>query len=112
MVRFEFVLINLEDIVNDVSKALEYLGRIFGKVVLENVLFLKEVGRLIYEGGEERGSFLEVGLAGDVFGSILEMIKLEKGEIVLNEIRVVFNLRLEDFRFLDFIKFRKLEMFM
>lgn len=109
---FESVLTNLEDTVNDAPKAPEYLGRIFGKVVLENVLPLKEVGRLIHEGGEERGSLLEAGLAGDVLGSILEMIKLEKGETVLNEIRAASNLRLEDFRPPDPIKSRKLEMFM
>lgn len=108
---FQSVLSNLEDTVNDAPRAPEFLGRIFGKMVVENVVTLKEVGRLIHEGGEEPGSLLEVGLAADVLGSILEMIKLEKGESSLNEIRAASNLRLENFRPPDPIRSRKLEMF-
>jgi translation initiation factor 4G len=52
-----------------------------------------------------------LGLAGDVLGSILEMIKSEKGDYVLSEIRTSSNLRLEDFRPLDPNRSRKLEKF-
>lgn len=96
--RFESVLTTLEDAVTDAPKASEFLGRILGRVVVENVVSLKEIGRLLHEGGEEPGSLLKFGLAGDVLGSVLEMIKAEKGQGVLNEIRNASNLRLEDFR--------------
>ncbi|KAF2291994.1 hypothetical protein GH714_000071 [Hevea brasiliensis] len=77
---FESVLTTLEDAVNDAPKAAEFLGRMFANVVLENVVPLREIGQLLCEGGEEPGRLLEVGLAGDVLGSSLEMIKAEKGE--------------------------------
>lgn len=109
---FQSVLSTLEDAVNDAPRAPEFLGQIFGKIIVENVLPLKEVGRLIQEGGEEPGSLLEVGLAADVLGSVLEMIKSKEGESILNNIRAASNLRLEDFRPPDPIKSRKLEMFM
>lgn len=83
---------------NDAPRAAEFLGRIFAKVIIENVISLWEIGRLIYEGGEEPGRLLEIGLAGDVLGSTLGIIKTEKGETFLNEIRSSSNLRLEDFR--------------
>ncbi|KAK2650876.1 hypothetical protein Ddye_018365 [Dipteronia dyeriana] len=95
---FEAVLGTLEDAVNDAPKAAEFLGRMFAKVIVENVIPLPEIGRLLYEGGEEPGSLLEAGLAGDVLGSTLEMISSDKGETVLNEILKGSNLRLEDFR--------------
>lgn len=95
---FESVLTNLEDAVNDAPRAAEFLGRIFAKVVEENVIPLREIGRLLREGGEEPGRLLEIGLAGDVLGSTLEIIKSDKGESVLHEIRMSSNLRLEDFR--------------
>lgn len=95
---FESVLTTLEDAVNDAPKAAEFLGRIFGIVIVENVIPLRDIGRLVHEGGEEPGQLLEVGLAADVLGSTLEVIKSEKGETVFNEIRSSSNLRLEDFR--------------
>jgi len=98
--------------VNDAPRAPEFLGRIFGRVIMDKIISLKEVGQLIHDGGEEPGRLLEAGLAADVLGSILEMIKLEKGESVLNEIRTSSNLRLEDFRPPDrAIRSKKLEMF-
>lgn len=111
MGRFESVLCNLEDAVNDAPKAAEFLGRIFGKVVLENVIPLRDIGRLLYEGGEEPGRLLQIGLAGDVLGSILESIKSDKGEAVLNEIRMSSNLWLEDFRHPDPNRSKILEKF-
>ncbi|XP_044501768.1 eukaryotic translation initiation factor 4G-like isoform X2 [Mangifera indica] len=111
MEGFESVLCNLEDAVNDAPKAAEFLGRIFGKVVLENVIPLRDIGRLLYEGGEEPGRLLQIGLAGDVLGSILESIKSDKGEAVLNEIRMSSNLWLEDFRHPDPNRSKILEKF-
>ncbi|KAF5201308.1 Eukaryotic translation initiation factor 4g like, partial [Thalictrum thalictroides] len=108
---FESVLATLEDAVNDAPKAAEFLGRILAKVILENVVPLRDIGRLIHEGGEEPGRLLEIGLASEVLGSILEIIKSEKGDSGLNEIRTSSNLRLEDFRPPDPIKSRKLEAF-
>ncbi|CAL1390478.1 unnamed protein product [Linum trigynum] len=94
---FELVLSTLEDAVNDAPKAAEFLGRVFGRVVVENVVPLRELGRILKEGGEEAGQLLEVGLAGDVLGSTLEIIKAEKGESGLNEVKSGSSLRLEDF---------------
>ncbi|KAI3918591.1 hypothetical protein MKX01_041911 [Papaver californicum] len=109
---FESVFSMLEDAVNDAPKAAEFLGRILGKGIMEKVVPLREIGRLIKEGGEEPGRLLELGLAAEVLGTILEMIKLEKGESVLNEIHKSSNLRLEDFRAPAPSKSRKLEAFM
>ncbi|XP_011085625.1 eukaryotic translation initiation factor 4G-like [Sesamum indicum] len=95
---FESVLAVLEDAVNDAPRAAEFLGRIFAKVVMENVISLSEIGRLIYEGGEEQGQLVEIGLAAEVLGSVLDIIKSEKGDSVLNEICSSSNLRLENFR--------------
>ncbi|XP_022735134.1 eukaryotic translation initiation factor 4G-like [Durio zibethinus] len=106
---FESVLSTLEDAVNDAPKAAEFLGRIFAKVIVENVISLAEIGLLIYDGGEE---LRQTGLAGDVLGSTLGVIKTEKGETVLNQIRASSNLRLEDFRPPVPIKSRILENFM
>ncbi|PIA32519.1 hypothetical protein AQUCO_04400011v1 [Aquilegia coerulea] len=108
---FESVLATLEDAVNDAPKAAEFLGRILAKVILENVVPLRDIGQLIHEGGEEPGRLLEIGLASEVLGSILEIIRSEKGDSGLNEIRTNSNLRLEDFRPPDPIKSRKLEAF-
>ncbi|XP_022770145.1 eukaryotic translation initiation factor 4G-like [Durio zibethinus] len=94
---FESVLSTLEDSVNDAPKAAEFLGRIFAEVIVENVISLRDIGRLIYDGGEEPRRLLDIGLAGDVLGSTLGIIKTEKGENVLNEIRASSNLQLEDF---------------
>ncbi|GAB4862004.1 hypothetical protein Ancab_037258 [Ancistrocladus abbreviatus] len=108
---FGSVLANLEDTVNDAPRAAEFLGRIFAKVILENVVSLREVGKLIHEAGEEPGRLREVGLAADVIGSILEMIKSDKGESALNDIRASSSLHLEDFRPPDPLRSKKLEMF-
>ncbi|KAK2969260.1 hypothetical protein RJ640_028786 [Escallonia rubra] len=108
---FESVLATLEDAVNDAPKAAEFLGRIFAKVILENVITITEIGRLIYEGGEEQGRLVEIGLAAEVLGSILEIIKSEKGDPVLNEIRGGSSLRLENFRPRDSRKAWRLDKF-
>ncbi|KAF1888518.1 hypothetical protein Lal_00011291 [Lupinus albus] len=109
---FESVLSTLEDAVNDAPRAAEFLGRIFAKAVRESVATLNEIGRLIHVGGEEPGSLLEAGLAGDVLGWTLESIQLEKGEAVLSEICSSSNLVLETFRSPNkSITSRKLEKF-
>ncbi|GFY92045.1 eukaryotic translation initiation factor 4G [Actinidia rufa] len=95
---FESVLGTLEDAINDAPKAGEFLGRIFAKIVVENVISFTEIGQLIYKGGEEQGSLVEMGLAAEVVGTILETIKSEKGESVLNDIRTSSSLKIEKFR--------------
>ncbi|WVZ17624.1 hypothetical protein V8G54_010606 [Vigna mungo] len=83
---FESVLCTLEDVINDAPRAAEFLGRIFAKVIIERVATFTEIAQLIHDGGEEPGSLLEIGLAGDVLGSTLEVIQNEKGDVLLNEI--------------------------
>ena len=100
----------LEDTVTDAPKAPEFLGRIFARIIIENVIPLKDVSQIVRDGGED-GSLLEAGLAADIIGSVLEMIKSEQGESVMNEIRASSNMRLEDFRPPEPIRSRKLEMF-
>lgn len=96
--RFEFVLEVLEDAVNDAPRAAEFLGRMFAKIILENVISLSDIGKLIREGGEEKGRLVEVGIAADVLGSIFNIIESEEDKSVLNELRSSSNLRVEDFR--------------
>ncbi|KAF3445622.1 hypothetical protein FNV43_RR10798 [Rhamnella rubrinervis] len=94
---FEAVLSALEDAVNDAPKAPEFLARIFARVIIENVVSLREIGQLIRDGGEAPGTLREVGLAADVLGNVLEIIKSEEGDNVLNEIRTSSNLQLDTF---------------
>ncbi|XP_020263014.1 eukaryotic translation initiation factor 4G-like isoform X2 [Asparagus officinalis] len=94
---FEYVLSSLEDAVNDAPKAPEFLGHIFAKIALEDVVSLRDIGKIIYEGGEEPGSLLESGLASEVLGCVLEFIKMAKGDSMLREICLNSNLKLEDF---------------
>ncbi|KAI9100829.1 hypothetical protein K1719_024191 [Acacia pycnantha] len=106
---FESVLSGLEDAVNDAPRAPEFLGRIFARVVTENVISLKDIDQLLCEGGEEPGQLLKIGLAGDVLGSTFEAIKMEKGDAVLSEIRSNSNMRLDAFRPPNAAVSRKLE---
>ncbi|XP_076930560.1 eukaryotic translation initiation factor 4G-like [Bidens hawaiensis] len=94
----ESVLSTLEDAVNDAPKAGEFLGRMLARILLENVIPYKEVWRLIYEGDEKQGRLVEIGLAAEVVGVILEIIKSEKGDLFLNDMRTASNLRVEVFR--------------
>lgn len=108
---FESVLANLEDTVTDAPKAPDFLGRLFTRLILENILSLKEICGLLYNGGEEAGRLREIGLAGDVLGSIVEKIKSEKGEAAFKEMCSSCNLRLQDFRPPDPFRSWKLEPF-
>lgn len=95
---FESVLASLDDAVTDAPKAAEFLGRILARVLLESAIPYTEVWRLIYEGGEEQGRLVELGHAADVLGVILEIIKSERGDPFLTEMRAGSNLRVENFR--------------
>ncbi|KAK8916034.1 Eukaryotic translation initiation factor 4G [Platanthera zijinensis] len=95
---FESVLFSLEDAVNDAPKAAEFLGHIFGKVIAENLVPLEEIGELILKGGEIPGSLIEAGLGSEILGSVLEFVKMEKGDSVLKEIQTSSNLQFEEFR--------------
>ncbi|XAR63295.1 hypothetical protein NMG60_11023182 [Bertholletia excelsa] len=108
---FESVLANLEDAINDAPKAGEFLGQMLAKIILEKVIPFSEIGQLIYAGGEEKGSLVEAGLAAEVVGTILETIKSEKGEPVLNEIRMSSGLKLEKLRPPDWKRPLRLDKF-
>ncbi|PON58867.1 26S proteasome regulatory complex, non-ATPase subcomplex, Rpn1 subunit [Parasponia andersonii] len=108
---FESVLTSLEDTVTDAPKAPEYLGQIFAEVITGDVVSLEEIGQLIHDGGEEPGSLVNAGLAGDVLGNILEIIRSEEGEKAFKETIKRSNLRLETFRPPDPLKSKILEKF-
>lgn len=108
---FESVLATLEDAVNDAPRAAEFLGRIFAKVITENVIPLGEIGMLIRNGGEEPGHLVEIGLAAEVLGCTLENVRSDKGDEVLSDMRRGSKLHLEDFRPQDPNRSRKLEKF-
>lgn len=108
---FESVLSTLEDVVTDAPKAPEFLGRIFAKSITEHVVSLKDIGRLIHDGGEKPGSLIQIGLAAEILGSTLEVIQTEKGDAFLHEIQTNSSLQLQRFRPPEPIKSRKLEKF-
>ncbi|KAK9065448.1 hypothetical protein SSX86_014847 [Deinandra increscens subsp. villosa] len=108
---FKSVLSTLEDAMNDAPKAAEFLGRMFARILIENVIPYKEVWRLIYEGGEEQGQLVETGLAADVLGVVLEVIKSEKGDSFLSDLRSSSNLRLENFLSPSLKKTSRLDQF-
>ncbi|KAM0847510.1 hypothetical protein ACQ4PT_054973 [Festuca glaucescens] len=105
------VLSSLEDALSDSPRALEYLGQLFARFVLENILLLQDVGRLIEEGGEEPGYLVREGIAAEVLGAVLESIRIEKGDLFLKEAKTGSNLKLEDFR-PQHLKRSKLDAFM
>eukprot|EP01018_Ginkgo_biloba_P007512 Gb_05240 [translate_table: standard] len=109
---FELVLSSLEDTVVDAPKAPEFLGGILAKIVLADIFSIGDVARLIKDGGLEPGSSLEMGLALDVLGSLLEIIKREKGELVLSDMYRTSGVRLEDFMSFDLKKPGKFDSFL
>ena len=48
--RLEIVLFSLEDATIDARKALELLGRILKKLVVEGILFIQDIAREIKDG--------------------------------------------------------------
>ncbi|KQJ83878.2 eukaryotic translation initiation factor 4G isoform X1 [Brachypodium distachyon] len=96
---FQHVLSTLEDAVTDAPKATKFLGRIFAKVILEDVLSLTEIGLLLQDGGEEPARpASDQGLASEVLGSMLESIRVERGDSAVDEIRAKSNLHRENLR--------------
>ncbi|CAN4127734.1 unnamed protein product [Withania somnifera] len=95
---FESVLATLEDEVTDAPKAAVFLGHIFGRLITENVISLKETGHLIQHGGEEPGHLLQTGLGYEVLESTFDVIRSEKGESTLRDICSASSTQLEDFR--------------
>ncbi|XP_076888763.1 eukaryotic translation initiation factor 4G-like [Bidens hawaiensis] len=108
---FESVLSTLDDAVNDAPKAPEFLGRMFARMLIENVIPYKQISRLIYEGGDEQGQLVEAGLAAEVLGVILEIIKSEKGDPFLNDLRASSDIRLESFRSASLKRASRLDKF-
>jgi translation initiation factor 4G len=95
-VRFQHVLSTLEDAVTDAPKATEFLGRLFAKIILEDVLSLTEIGVLLQDCGEEpAGPAPDQSLTSEVMGSMLEWIRVERGDSAVDEIRAKSNLQWE-----------------
>jgi len=95
--RFQHVISTLEDAVTDAPKATKFLGQIFARVILEDGISLTEVGRLLQErdGREEPAGHhaLDDSLASEVLGSMLESIRVERGDNAVDEIRAKSNLQ-------------------
>lgn len=81
----------------DAPKATEFLGQIFAKFILEDVISLTEIGGLLQErnGSEEPAGHhpLNDSLASDVLRSMLESIKVERGDSAVDEIHEKSNLQ-------------------
>lgn len=81
----------------DAPKATKFLGQIFAKVIMEDVTSLTEIGGLMQEpdGQEEPGGrhALDDSLASEVLGSMLESIRVERGDSAVDEIRAKSNLQ-------------------
>ncbi|CAN4078110.1 unnamed protein product [Withania somnifera] len=77
---FELVLTTLEDEVTDAPKAPVFLGHIFGRLISENVISLKETGHLIRRGGEKPGHLLQTGLGYEVLESTFDLMRSEKDQ--------------------------------
>ncbi|OEL19081.1 Eukaryotic translation initiation factor 4G [Dichanthelium oligosanthes] len=94
---FQHVLSTLEDAVTDAPKATKFLGQILAKVIMEDVISLTEIGGLLQEqdGREERAGrhALHDSLASEVLGSMLESIRVERGDSAVDEIRAKSNLQ-------------------
>ncbi|RCV34773.1 hypothetical protein SETIT_7G185500v2 [Setaria italica] len=94
---FQHVLSTLEDAVTDAPKATKFLGQIFAKVIMEDVISLTEIGGLLQErdGREEPAGrhALDNSLASEVLGSMLESIRVERGDSAVDEIRAKSNLQ-------------------
>ena len=95
--RFQHVISTLEDAVTDAPKATKFLGQIFARVILEDGISLTEVGGLLQErdGREEPAGHhaLDDSLASEVLGSMLESIRVERGDNAVDEIRAKSNLQ-------------------
>lgn len=81
----------------DAPKATKFLGQIFAKVIMEDVISLTEIGGLLQErdGREEPAGrhALDNSLASEVLGSMLECIRVERGDSAVDEIRAKSNLQ-------------------
>ncbi|CAN6249559.1 unnamed protein product [Urochloa humidicola] len=92
---FQHVLSTLEDAVTDAPKATKFLGQIFAKVIMEDVISLTEIGGLLQErGGREEPAghnALDDSLASEVLGSMMESIRVERGDSAVDEIRAKSN---------------------
>lgn len=88
----------MENEVTDAPKAAVFLGHIFGRLISENVISLKETGHLIRHGGEQPGHLLQTGLGYELLESTFDVIRSEKGESALRDICSASSTQLEDFR--------------
>ncbi|CAL5069164.1 unnamed protein product [Urochloa decumbens] len=96
---FQHVLSTLEDAVTDAPKATKFLGQIFAKVIMEDVISLTEIGGLLQDqerdGTEEPAGrhAMDDSLATEVLGSMMESIRVERGDSAVDEIRAKSNLQ-------------------
>ncbi|KAJ1272086.1 hypothetical protein BS78_06G175800 [Paspalum vaginatum] len=93
---FQHVLSTLEDAMTDAPKATMFLGQIFARVILEDVISLTEIGELLQgQDGREKASrhAVDDSLTSEVMGSMLESIRVERGDSVVDEIRAKSNLQ-------------------
>jgi len=76
----DIVLSQLVDTAVDVPKAPEYLGGLLGNLVLAGVVSLAQVYNLLKDGGAESGELVKKGFALEILGTVLDILRKEKGE--------------------------------
>jgi len=74
--------------VTDAPKATKFLGEIFAKVIMEDVISLTDIGRLLHEpdGAEKptRHHVLDDSLTSEVLKSKLESIRVKRGDSAMD----------------------------
>lgn len=76
----DIALSQLVDTAVDVPKAPEYLGGLLGNLVLAGVVSLAQVYNLLKDGGAECGELVKKGFALEILGTVLDILRKEKGE--------------------------------
>ncbi|WVZ86583.1 hypothetical protein U9M48_033339, partial [Paspalum notatum var. saurae] len=93
---FQHVLSTLDDVMTDAPKATMFLGQIFARVILEDVISLTEIGGLLQEQDDREEvarHAVDDSLTSEIMGSMLESIRVERGDSAMDEICAKSNLQ-------------------
>lgn len=93
---FGTVISVLEDTRVDVPKAPEYLATMFGKLLVANVLTLKQIAKLLQQ-EQESGESIEVRVVLNMFADVLNIVRAEMGETAMCDMYRASGLHIEEF---------------